>query len=70
MGDDVGGDSMGATGEGAACGGARGTSASLSASEAAAGAPLGFLTTLGFFGAFCCSSKSLASCATIANQKS
>ena len=60
-GDEVGGDGMGATGEGAA-GGARGTSASFSASEAAAaGAPLGFLTVLGFLGAFCCSSKSLAS---------
>ena len=58
--DDPGGDRMGAAGEGAG-GGARGTSASFSASEAAAGAPLGFLTTLGFFGAFCCSSKSLAS---------
>ena len=59
-GDEVGGDRMGAAGEGAG-GGARGTSASFSASEAAAGAPLGFLTALGFFGAFCCSSKSLAS---------
>ena len=59
-GDDAGGDGMGATGEGAG-GGTRGTSASFSASEDAAGAPLGFLTALGFFGAFCCSSKSLAS---------
>ena len=61
---DVGGDRMGATG-GGACGGACGTSASFTASEAAVGAPLGFLTTLGFFGAFCCSSKSLASCEKI-----